>query len=588
MVTAEVVAVHRPAVPARTRRRVHPLVAAAGLYLLGALFLGHRVLGRLDRVSMGWQSADSHTFVWWLAWLPVALERGHDPLVTDYVHHPYGVNAMWNISVPALAVLMLPVTLLAGPVAAYNVAMMLGLVVSAVLMAAATALFTERWSSRIVAGGLYGFSPYMLAHFGVGHLNLVWAVLPPVLLIAARALFVVPPRRPVRAGVLLGLALAVQMGLYTQTVALGALVLLITGVVLACHRPGAVRERLPTIGWMAAGCVPTVLVTCAYPLYLVLFGPVRPAGQIRPTLDVAGDPLNAVLPTAMTVGGTSGASDRLNAYVGEQGGYVGVAMLLLLVVAWVTARTAAVRVVAVVGLVTFVFSLGSSLTTGQRDLQVWLPWQLLLDVPLLSVAEPVRLQVFVALCVALVVALWIDRLGHVRHRGRRVAGAALTVVAVGSWLPVEPARAAGATSPAFFAEAGDHLRLTDVVVTVPRPTGRWIGGALPILWQADSGMAYRTTGGSFLSSDPTHEILFETPENLFEEAAADLLAGRPAPGDRYAERAREELRELGVTAILVVPQRRGDYPAVEEFAARVTGGSGKSVGGVRLYRLAGA
>ncbi len=586
MVTAEHVAVDPPAAPGRTRRRVHPLLLGTGLYVLVALFLGHRVLGRLDTVSTGWQSADSHTFVWWLAWLPVALERGHDPLFTDYVHHPYGVNAMWNISVPVLAVLMLPVTVLVGPVAAYNVAMMLGLVVSAVLMAAASALFTERWTSRIVAGGLYGFSPYVLAHFGVGHLNLVWAVLPPLLLVAARALFVVPPRRPVRAGVLLGLALAVQLGLYTQTVALGALVLVIAGVVLACARPGAVRERLPTIGWMAVGCVPTVLVTCAYPLYLVLFGPVRPAGQIRPTLDVAGDPLNTVLPTAMTIGGTSDASDRLNAYVGEQGGYVGIAMLLLLVTAWVTARTAAVRVVAVIGLVTFVFSLGSSLTTGQRDLHVWLPWRLMLDVPLLSVAEPVRLQVFVALCVALVVGLWIDRLGQVRDRGRWIAGAALTTVAVASWLPGEPARTAGATSPAFFAEAGDHLRRTDVVLTIPRPTGRWIGGALPILWQAESGMAYRTTGGSFLSSDPTHEILFETPVNLFEQAAADLLAGGPAPDDRQAERARAELQELGVTAVLVVPQGRGDHAAVEEFAARVTGGDGEPVGGVRLFRLA--
>ena len=92
----------------------------------------------------------------------------------------------------------------------------------------------------------------MTAHLWVGHVNLVRAVLPPSLLVAGRSLFLVPPRRPVRAGVLLGVALAVQLGLHSQTVALGALVLVLAAVVLACHRPSAHRERLPNVALMAA------------------------------------------------------------------------------------------------------------------------------------------------------------------------------------------------------------------------------------------------------------------------------------------------------------------------------------------------
>jgi hypothetical protein len=558
------------------------------VYLVGALILDHRVLGQLNSATTGWISADSHTFVWWLQWLPVAVERGQSPLFTDYVHAPYGVNAMWNISVPVIAVLLSPVTLLVGPVAAYNVAMVLGPVVSGVLMAAALVPYTERWVSRIVAGGLYAFAPFMVAHFTVGHLNLVWAVLPPLLLLAAHAMFVRTPRHPVLAGVLLGVALAVQMGLYTQTLALGALVLTTAAVVLAVHRPRAVRDRLPTIARMAVGCVPTVLVLCAYPLYLVLFGPARPSGQIRPALEVRADPLNALLPTPLTVGGSAENSERLNSYVGEQGGYIGLAMLLVLVIACITARTATVRIVAVIGLLTFVFSLGPSLTIGKTDQGIWLPWGLLEDVPLLSLAEPVRLQVFVGLFVAMIVALWIDRLGDVRQKGLRIAGAVLTVVAVASWLPAGAAETAPAPTPAFFPTASDHLDRTDIVVTMPRPSGRWEGGGLPILWQAQSHMAYRTTGGSFLSSDPTHALLHETPENMYEAASRGLVDGLPQPGDADTAAVRQELLDLGVTAVIVVPQPGADYTPVEEFTARVAESPGESIGGVRLYRLTGS
>jgi hypothetical protein len=105
-------------------------------------------------------------------------------------------------------------------------------------------------------------------------------------------------------------------------------------------------------------------VLCSYPVYLVLFGPARPSGQIRPALDVRADPLNAVLPTPVTVGGSAANSGHLNAYVGEQGGYLGVVVLLLLVVACVVSRSATVRVVAVLGLLTWAPASRSAGTTS--------------------------------------------------------------------------------------------------------------------------------------------------------------------------------------------------------------------------------
>ena len=67
--------------------------------------------------------------------------RGRSRTARPALHHlparPLGVNGMWNTPVPVLAALFSPVTLTAGPVAAYNVAMILGPVVSGLALALA-------------------------------------------------------------------------------------------------------------------------------------------------------------------------------------------------------------------------------------------------------------------------------------------------------------------------------------------------------------------------------------------------------------------------------------------------------------------
>jgi len=209
-----------------------------------------------------------------------------------------------------------------------------------------------------------------------------------------------------------GVVLAVQTGIYTQTLALGALVLVITAVVLAVRYPRGVLARLPTLGRSAVCCMVTYVALCAFPLYLLFFGPTRPTGtEIRPTLDTRADPTNAIVPTALTwVHGFPVTALQMNSYEGEQGGYIGLAMLAVLALALIFGRSTVVRLVAVVGLIAFVFSLGPSLTVLRQDLHIWLPWQLLSNVPLLSLAEPDRLQIFIDLCVAMIVALWMDTL----------------------------------------------------------------------------------------------------------------------------------------------------------------------------------
>ena len=68
---------------------------------------------------------DPQIFIWSLAWWPHAVAHGDNPFVTRAIWFPYGLNLTWSTTIPGLALLFAPVTLLAGAIVAYDVAAVL-------------------------------------------------------------------------------------------------------------------------------------------------------------------------------------------------------------------------------------------------------------------------------------------------------------------------------------------------------------------------------------------------------------------------------------------------------------------------------
>lgn len=58
--------------------------------------------------------------MWYLRWTPYAVQHLTDPFFTAQLNAPFGLNAMWNTPIIALAVVASPVTLRFGPMVAYN------------------------------------------------------------------------------------------------------------------------------------------------------------------------------------------------------------------------------------------------------------------------------------------------------------------------------------------------------------------------------------------------------------------------------------------------------------------------------------
>jgi hypothetical protein len=580
-----------PARPPR-KRRVAAELGVVVAYLLASGLLHHRVLGDLAGRATGWVSSDSSLFTWWLGWTWYALGHGLDPLTSTAQNAPAGVDGMWNTGVPLLGVLLAPVTATVGPVVADNLAMVLGPAVSAYAAHRALAVLVgPRWI-RALAGLVYGFSPFVIAHAWVGHVNLVWSVLPPVLLwasvrvLAGRA----PdgrPARPWRDGALLGLAFAVQVGLYTQTVALGAVALVVVAVVLAVSAPRAAWRHLPALARSLAAAAVVAAVLCAWPAWVLLRGPSRPRGPIRDAVTMGADAANLVVPSPLTAirPGTDALAAGMRAYPGEQGSYLGVAMLLVLLAAVVLVRSRAVVLTALVTVLLGVLSLGTSVAVLGRDTGVPLPWRVLVDLPLVGQAEAGRLAPFVALSVVTVWALALEHLtrpgagtGRLRRVGRAVVAVGVLAAAV-TWVPVDDQLTTVADAPPFFAAGAPGLGPAapdggpPIVEMVPRPSQVWQGGGDPLRWQALAGYSFRQTGGYFIGGSPTAPVLYEGEVGAFQRGVAD--GGR---GDVAAARADLAARHVG--AIVVVPSAVTGPDAVLSWARAVGGDPGRSTDGV--------
>src|SRR5664279_5664880 len=108
----------------RSRRHWVGAAALAGYTLIAFIYLGVPVLRRQGDLFVG-DGYDPQIFIWSFGWWPHAILHGENPFVTHAIWAPDGVNLTWTTSVPGLALLFAPLTLIGGPTVSYDVAAIL-------------------------------------------------------------------------------------------------------------------------------------------------------------------------------------------------------------------------------------------------------------------------------------------------------------------------------------------------------------------------------------------------------------------------------------------------------------------------------
>jgi hypothetical protein len=532
--------------------------------------------------AVGGGRGDSAIIIWFLRWIPYAVDQGRDLLFSDHLNAPGGVNLMWNASMPLLGFMLMPLTSRWGPVLTFNVVLVLAVGLSAWAAYLAIRRHVPGHLAAAAGGLLFGFSPAMRGQSNHPHIS--FAVLVPLMLLAVDEILVRQRRPPWVVGPLLGLMAGCQLligeELLAATVLFGVLLLL----VLAANNPRALLERRRVVHALVAFALAGVVggAIAAKPLAVQFNGPQRIHGDITRT-NYSNDLLGYVTPGSAQLLSSRRSAAQVRGFAGGNAAYLGVPLLLVLLVLVVRCwRRPVVRVGAAMTLLAAAFSMGASLQVGGRATTIDLPWSPFAQLPVIANLIPGRLAMYTALFAGLLLALYLEAV----WRGGGWRRLAAVGVAVATLLPLVPARQVPAIkvdTPAFFT-AGAVRRLPEGGVALVLPfANRKI--ATTMTWQAESGMWFRMPSGYVIvparDGRPRYDV---NPNNTATRAFGAIQSGLPAPvltgGRRRALAA--NLASWNVDAVLVGPMKH--QGTMLRFLTDLLGRRPALVDGVYLWR----
>ena len=467
-----------------------PLLLYSGF---AAAWLGRGVLSHPATRVLGDPFRDKTILMWSFLWWPHAVAHGLDPFNANVVWAPHGVDLAWVTSSPTLAFALTPVTETVGPVVAYNIAALAAAPLAAWTTFLLARRLTRSFRASLVAGFLFGFSPYLIGQ-SVGHLNLSFVCLVPLAgYLAVRFYEGSLGRR--RFTVLLALVLALQFGISTEIFAtltlLGFVCFVLAFLLLRPRARLAALARYTVLAYVVVGVIVSPYLVHAFRQT----APVRPHVTTH-TLDLA----NIVFPSQATwlqpphssaIIGTGGMVDGYAGNVDEDGGYLGVPLLIVLVLAVVSIRGRARRgvwLLFLAALVADALALGREMQVAGHPFGPGL-WWIVDQLPAISEALPIRVAMYAALFAALAVGLWLAQ------PGRRLWRFVLAGLVVVSLLPTPSGRfwTSHVRQSRFFRTSAYRtvIRPGDRALVFPyAPHDSWL-----MLWQAETGFRFSMIGG---------------------------------------------------------------------------------------------
>ena len=575
-------------VPLAQRRLAYLLPALIALgYLAAAVALTWRLWADPSSAMVAGNPTDNDLFAWFMRYAATAVLHGHFPaLITTSMNIPTGINLMWNTSLLLPAIFLTPVTALAGPQASLTVLVTVGFAGSAASMFYLLRRLRLSLAAAAVGGAVYGFSPALL-HTAVGHYNLQFAVLLPLIIDAGLRLYT-SDTPAWRSGIWLGLLVTAQLLISEELLFGTAIAAALVTSVLAASRPrmAAARARHAARGLLVA--IGVVLVLAGWPLWVQFFGPLTQHGSSFIPNFYENDVAGFVVPSSaqfLHTAASAAAAARYQGGTSEYVAYLGFPLLFILAcVAVAFWRHLAVRAAAVTFIVFAVLSLGGRLLlNGHEYPNIPLPWALLSHFPIIESALPNRLSIFVDGAAAVLLACGIDfarkRLGNGPPAVGLVALAVAVTLASLLPRPLPESPAAGLPTGWNAAFSALHLRPGATVLVIPVPTATLTAA---LRWQAESGDRISLIGGYF--QGPAFNGHAYIDGNGFPPLAAylnDLYSGNVALTSPSTSQARSTLARWDPAAVVAAA---GSRPALRAYLVGLLGPPTLSTGDMLVWR----
>ncbi|MGB8253315.1 MAG: hypothetical protein WCF08_08865 [Anaerolineaceae bacterium] len=132
-----------------------PLAEKMGGYLLG-------------------QIGDNIYFVWLINWFKRSIFELHvSPFFVPYLNYPEGWSLAYTEIAPIMVVMAMPFALIGGATFGYNAALMLTFILAGLGMYLWIDKVTKNKAAGLIAGTIYTFVPYHMAHALIGHFHIM-------------------------------------------------------------------------------------------------------------------------------------------------------------------------------------------------------------------------------------------------------------------------------------------------------------------------------------------------------------------------------------------------------------------------------
>ncbi len=547
--------------------RVQTLLPLVVYSLFAIVWIGRGVVAHPTTEVLGSADRDKVLILWGLLWWPHAIVHGHDPFVANVVWAPHGVDLAWVTTAPTLALVLAPVTATFGAIFSYNLAALAAAPLAAWTMFLLARRVTHNVAASVVAGFLFGFSPYVIGQ-SINHLHLAFVCLVPLAgWLALR--FFDGDLGSRKYTVLLALVLVLQFGISNEifaTATVFAAVAFALAWFLLDARPRLVALAKHTaVAYVATGVVVSPYL---YHAFANSHAYVRPNANAH-VLDIA----NVFVPTRATwlrPPGSQAVAHRFTSSIVELGGYLGIPLLLIVLLALVTLRGERVRrrmwLLFGAAVIAEVLALGPTIRVAGHKTVPGV-WRLVQHLPAIGEAMSVRLAMYGVLFLSLLVALWLAQ------PGRRRWKYALAGVAVLSFFPTPSGTfwSSHILQPRFFAtpEYKRYIRPGDTALVFPY-TSR---DSWSMYWQAETGFRFKTIGAH------TGQVVI--PFECKWAADYESLAGGVPPGG--AAGFRQFLLAHSVD-VIVEAKNTEPWPATL-VAAALPDVKPVTLGNTKVYRL---
>ena len=507
---------------------------------LSVFFFGRSAFGHFSDFYVG-TGPDPPQAMWFLTWWSYALGHHLNPFFTRVIWAPSGVNLTLTAFIPLVGVLATPCTRALGPVATYNFLCLLAPALAAWAAFVLCRYITRSYWPSLLAGYVFGFSPYMLAHI-LGNLNLVLVFPVPlaVYLVLRRLASEIKTSTFV---ILLSSLLVAQFLFFVETFATMTMFAMMAVALALAFTDGDVRKVLYQL-------IPPILVSYGvalalltpYLYYLFRFG--FDPGAIWPPGAFCADLLNFLIPTKTVELGSiplvESISRNFRAGVTESGAFLSEPLLVIAALYAQRHWREPIGKLLVDSLVVIcALSLGERLQVEGVD-KVNFLWAAALHVPLISKALAARFSLYAFLVLAIILALWLSTL-EARPYIKFAIGAATMLFL----LPNLSATywTMRVDLPVFFSSGLYKRYLAPGENVLILPYG-WQGDSM--LWHAKTDMYFRMAGGyiGFAPRVPKEFERWPMARALFD--TYDI----PDTGEQF----RAFLANHGVTAIIAAEE----------------------------------